>query len=207
MKNIVALEQQATYKVHFTHKTEGLWLLNFKHSQGQFTLWTMNLDQGFVRQLIGCWSCPGTTSVYTKKKLAEVPWRSRSPKYNFLGLTTALTWSNGFFVERGKRGGPVGEGPWQRNAILVIFLINLLFICLNHITARETYHSCLDLPPKLAPTCFTKQHGTSKIKNLSAYFCFCSTNCNIWNLEAINIPLERSWKIPFQRYITRPQIF
>jgi hypothetical protein len=68
-------------------------------------------------------SCPGTTSVYTKKKMAEGPWRSRSPKYKFLGLINALTWSNGFCVERGKRGGPVGEGkgPWHRNAILTNF--------------------------------------------------------------------------------------
>ena len=36
--------------------------------QGRFTLWTMKLDQDYVRQLIGCWSCLGTTSIYSKKK-------------------------------------------------------------------------------------------------------------------------------------------
>ena len=28
----------------------------------------------------------------------------------FLNLINALTWSNGFYVERGKRGGLVGKG-------------------------------------------------------------------------------------------------
>ncbi len=39
----------------------------------------------------------------------------------FQSLINALTWSNMFYIERGKRGGPIGEGkgPWQRNAILV----------------------------------------------------------------------------------------
>jgi hypothetical protein len=98
----------------FTWVMEVIWQL-----KGWFTLWTMKLDQGSVRELIGCWSCPETTSVYTKKTIAEGPWRSRSPKYNFRGLTNALTWSNKFCGERGKRGCPLGEGkgPWQRNDV------------------------------------------------------------------------------------------
>ena len=37
------------------------------------------------------------------------------PKYNFQGLINALTWSNGFCVERGKRGGLVGrQGPMAK---------------------------------------------------------------------------------------------
>ena len=64
-------------------------------------------------------------------------------------------------------------------------------MCLNHIIAHKTYHYYFDLPLKLDPTCFTKQRGTSKLKNLSANFCFCSTNCNVWNMGAYNIPLER----------------
>jgi hypothetical protein len=56
------------------------------------------------------------------EKMAEDPWRLRSPKYIFQGKINALTWSNGFCCDRGKRGGLVGKGggPWQRNAILII---------------------------------------------------------------------------------------
>jgi hypothetical protein len=52
------------------------------------------------------------------------------------------------------------------------FLINLLSICLNHIIAHETYHYCLDLPLKLAPTCFTKQRGTSKTQEFECEYFF-----------------------------------
>jgi hypothetical protein len=45
----------------------------FMPIEGRFTLWTMKLDHLFVRQLIGCSSCPGTTLVYTKKRMAEEP--------------------------------------------------------------------------------------------------------------------------------------
>ena len=41
--------------------------------KGRFTLWPRKLDQGIVRALIGCWSCPMTTSVYTKEKIVEGP--------------------------------------------------------------------------------------------------------------------------------------
>ena len=54
------------------------------------------------------------------------------------------------------------QGPMAEKCHFSIFLINLLSIRLNHIIAHETYHCCLDLPLKLAPTCFTKQRGTSK---------------------------------------------
>ena len=61
--------------------------------------------------------------VYTKGKMAKGLWRSRSPNYNFQGLINALTWSNGFCDERGKRGGMVekGKGPWQRDAVIISF--------------------------------------------------------------------------------------
>jgi len=83
----------------------------------------MKLSHGDVKALIGCWTHPGTTSVYTMERMAKEPWRSRSSKYNFQGLIIALTWSNGFCCERGKRGGMVGKGrcPWQRNALLINF--------------------------------------------------------------------------------------
>ena len=40
--------------------------------------------------------------------MAKGPRRSRSPKYDFQGLINALTWSNMFCRERGRRGGMVG---------------------------------------------------------------------------------------------------
>ena len=51
----------------------------------------------------------------------------RSPKYKFQGLINALTWSNGFCGERGKRGGMVGKGrvPWQRNVVIDFYDENL----------------------------------------------------------------------------------
>ena len=56
--------------------------------------------------------------------MAKGPWRSRSSKYNFQGLINALTWSNMFWGERGKRGDMVGKGkgPWQRNAAIINFI-------------------------------------------------------------------------------------
>ena len=91
--------------------------------QGQFTLWTSKSDQGVARVLSGCWTCPGTTSIYTKDKMAEGPYWSRSPKYNFQGLINALTWSNGFCSERGKRGGLVRKDmvSWQWNSVVILF--------------------------------------------------------------------------------------
>jgi hypothetical protein len=58
-------------------------------------------------------------------------------------------------------------------------------MCLNHIVAHETYHYYLYLPLKLAPTCFTKQCGTSKTQEFECRFCFCSTDYNGLNLGLV----------------------
>ena len=52
-------------------------------TKGWFTLWTRKSSQGVVRVLIGCWTRPGTTSVYNKERMTEWPWRSRSPRFIF----------------------------------------------------------------------------------------------------------------------------
>ena len=81
---------------------------------------------------VGPWRCKsidwllnssGATSIYTKEKMAEGPWRSRSPKYNFQGLINALTWSNMSYGERGKRGSLVEKGkvPRERNDVIILF--------------------------------------------------------------------------------------
>jgi hypothetical protein len=65
-------------------------------------------------------------------------------------------------------------------------LIYLLSMCLNHIIAHETYHYYLALPVKLAPTCFPKQHGTSKkTQEFDCRFLFFvppTTRFEIWGL-------------------------
>ena len=48
--------------------------------QGLFIPWTMKSSQGLVKYVIGCWTHPETTSVYTKRKMSMWPWSSRSPK-------------------------------------------------------------------------------------------------------------------------------
>ena len=58
-------------------------IINLWSPKGRFTQWTMKLSHGDLRALIGCWSRPETTSVYTTKKMVEGSWTLRSPKYNF----------------------------------------------------------------------------------------------------------------------------
>ena len=90
-------------------------LLDIRYcTKGRFTLWTRMPFHGDVRVLIGCWTRPGITSVYTNERMIKWPWMSRSPKYIFQGIINVLTRSNMFCSERGKRGGLVGEGkgPW-----------------------------------------------------------------------------------------------
>ena len=67
----------------------------------------------------------------------------------------------------------------------------------------ETYQHYVALPFKPAYICFIKQRGTSRTQEFKCRFVFWSTSCNVWHLEACNIPLER----PFQRYIIRPKMF
>ena len=134
------------------------------------------------------------------------PWRLRSPKYNFRGKINALTWSNGFCSERGKKGGLVGKGrgPWQRNAVIIIF--NEIYfggfiqffplgkahkahflasiwcnksweacppsMCLDHIKARERYHSSIPYTLTLLTHVSSNNVGHLELKNLSAYFYF-----------------------------------
>ena len=79
------------------------------------------LSQGPIKFVVGCWTCLGTTLVYTKEKMSEWPWSSRSPKDILRGLDHPLTWSNGFCNGRGKRGVVVenNRGPWQRNVVMI----------------------------------------------------------------------------------------
>ena len=45
-------------------------------------------------------------------------------------------------------------------------------MCLNRVIDHETHYYYLDLPLKLAPTCFTKQRGTSKSQEFECRFFF-----------------------------------
>ena len=49
----------------------------------------MKSSQGLEKFVNGCWTRPGTTSVYTKEKTIEWPWGSRSPKRHSL---KAMLW-------------------------------------------------------------------------------------------------------------------
>jgi hypothetical protein len=88
--------------------------------------------------------------------MAEGPCKSRSPKYNFQSLLNALTWSNGFCGERGKRGGMVGKGngPWQRNAVIIPFcgLFKQLFPLGKADTSQHLYH-VVNLEKQVRPLC------------------------------------------------------
>jgi hypothetical protein len=47
------------------------WVMCQILTKGWFTLWTMKSSLGRLSDVIGRWSCPGTTWVYTKEKMAE----------------------------------------------------------------------------------------------------------------------------------------
>ena len=44
------------------------------HNEGLLTPWTLKLSQGLVKFVIGCWTCPRTTLVYSKEKMSEWPY-------------------------------------------------------------------------------------------------------------------------------------
>ena len=62
------------------------WIFNYFHSitcvitgsKGLLTPWTMKSSQGPVQFVIGCWTRPMTTSVYTKEQMSEWPRSLRS---------------------------------------------------------------------------------------------------------------------------------
>ena len=55
--------------------------------RGPLTPWTMKSSQGPVRALIGCWSRPGITSVYTKGKNVRVTMEIEVRETHILRLT------------------------------------------------------------------------------------------------------------------------
>ena len=63
----------------------------------------------------------------------------------FLSLIHALTWSNGFCVEIGKRGGLVGKGkgPWQNNVVLIKKQFNphIQFLSLVRLTFQHVHNN------------------------------------------------------------------
>ena len=69
--------------------------------------------------VIGCWTSPGTTSVYTKEQNVRVTMKFKVPKRPTM---YPLLWSNGF-CRRGKKGAMVekGKGPWQYIIIIMNF--------------------------------------------------------------------------------------
>ena len=60
------------------------------------------VSQGRVNYVIGCWTCPGTTLVYTNEKIPEYPWSSRSPKDIF----------KAYIIHRKAQGEPTVSYRW-----------------------------------------------------------------------------------------------
>jgi hypothetical protein len=67
---------------------QGLFLSDPRsYTKRLFTPWTMMSFQGPLKFVIGCWTRPGTISVYIKKKMSVRSWGSRSLKDIFRGPT------------------------------------------------------------------------------------------------------------------------
>ena len=89
--------------------------------------WAMKSFQGLVKSMIGCWTRLETTLVYTKGKMWEWLWSSRSPKGHILRpalssdmVQRVLWWERQkrcFSIKKRKKG----RGPWQRNDIIIKF--------------------------------------------------------------------------------------
>ena len=84
-----------------------------------FTPWTMKSSQSHVKYVIGCWTCPKTTSIYTKEKMLECSLSLRFSKDIFQGLHYPLTWSKGFCGGRGEKGViiEIGKGPLSSSSL------------------------------------------------------------------------------------------
>ena len=63
------------------------------------SLHTMHHEVGPGRCKSVDWLLNSSWDLYTKEKMVEGPWRSRSPKYSFQDIINALTWSNGFCTD------------------------------------------------------------------------------------------------------------
>jgi hypothetical protein len=122
----------------FSSQTNPIFCLSRRHTEGRFTLWTKKSDQGVERALIGSRSWPGTTSVYTKKNMAEGPWRLRS-LIQFWRSTKCIDMVQQVFRwERQqswfgmKRQGPMAEKCSYKQKLINLFLelnIQLFPLC------------------------------------------------------------------------------
>ena len=124
-KSMMKHQQKSYQKMNIPFITYGSldYMCLDSSTKGLFKPWTMKSSQGHVKYVIGCWTHPGTTSVYTKEISSKWSWSPRSPKDIFQGLHYPLTWSNGFCSGRGKWSALVekDKGPWQRNDIMIFF--------------------------------------------------------------------------------------
>ena len=83
------------------------------HAKGLFVPWNMKSSQGHVKVVIS-WTHSRTTLVYSKKFFSKWPWSLGFPKDIFWGLHYPLTWSNMYWVGRGKRGALEGKKKGKR---------------------------------------------------------------------------------------------
>ena len=86
--------------------------------KGLFTPWTMKSSQGHVIYVIGCWTHPGTTMVYTKTKKCQ-------SVHGKKGLTKTC-----FKASIIHRHGPTGFAvvhAWQRDVVIKYFSCNVFW--------------------------------------------------------------------------------
>ena len=99
-----------------------------------FTPWTMKLSQHHVKSMIGCWTRPMTTSIYTRENVNvtmefEVLKRHISRPTLFTDMVQQiLRW------ERQKRcSGRKCKGLWQSNIVIII----VQWICFWEVMTRQ----------------------------------------------------------------------
>ena len=89
--------------------------------------WTVKSSQGPVTFVIGCWTHPGTTTVYTKEKMSKWPWSSQVPKRHTLRPTWSMTWPNMFCRGRGNKGAWVKKPRTHGKEILLKPILLMIF--------------------------------------------------------------------------------
>ena len=92
--------------------------------KGLFTPWTIKLSRGLVKFVIGCWTHPATTSIYTKEKMSKWPpngvWGPQ--KTYFEAYIVHWHGPTCFAVERAKRcSNRIRQGgrAWERNVAII----------------------------------------------------------------------------------------
>ena len=93
---------------------------------GLFTPWIMKSSKGPIKFVIGCWTPPMTTLVYTKEKMSKWPWSSRSIRVLRLTLFTdmvqrVLRWEGEKRCYGRKKQGPMAKKRCYNKYLLFFY--------------------------------------------------------------------------------------